>query len=71
MRDYTVISVEPDLLPQVLRELLAVAANPNLIEVTDDEHGRVIHAHPEVAEVWYQNAIRQQTTSASDGEDGS
>jgi hypothetical protein len=71
MRNYTVISVEPDLLPQVIRELLAVAADPNLIEVTDDEFGRVIHVHPEVAEVWYQNAITQQTTSASDGEDDS
>ena len=69
MQNYTVISVDPDLLPQVLRELLAVAADPGLVEVTDDEHGRVIHAHPQVAEVWYQKAISQQTTSASDGED--
>jgi hypothetical protein len=57
MKEYTVISVDSDLLPQVLRELFAVANNPDLVEVNESDHGRVIHAHPEVAETWYQQVV--------------
>jgi len=57
MKEYTVISVEPDLLPQVLRELFAIATNPDLVDVQESDYGRVIHAHPEVAEAWYQQAV--------------
>jgi hypothetical protein len=62
MKDYTVIAVDPDLLPQVLRELFAIATNPDLIEVNESDHGRVVHAHPEVAEAWYQQAVANGST---------
>lgn len=65
MRDYLVISVPADLLPQVLRDLLDLAADPNLVEVTDAEMGKVIHAHPQLAEAWYQkiNAPAKQVSA--------
>lgn len=53
MREYTTISVPPELLPQVLRQLFAIAADPNLVDVTDGPSGRLILVHPAVAEAWY------------------
>jgi hypothetical protein len=67
MKDYTVIAVDPDLLPQVLRELFAVATNPDLVEVNESDYGRVIHAHPEVAEVWYQQVVANGNKNADGG----
>jgi len=67
MKDYTVIAVDPDLLPQVLRELFALASNPDLIEVNESDHGRVIHAHPEVAETWYQKVVANGNKTADGG----
>jgi hypothetical protein len=58
---YTTIDVDPDLIGQVLRELLAMATDPNLVEVTDAEFGRVILAHPDLAEAWYQQALARET----------
>lgn len=54
MREYTVITVDQDLLPQVVGELLQFANDPNLVDVVLEASGRVIHAHPEVAEAWWQ-----------------
>lgn len=59
MREYTVINAPLDLLPQVVGELLSFAANPDLVDVVHGVNGREIHAHPEVAEAWFQ--ARQQT----------
>lgn len=55
MREYTTVVVPNDLLPQVVGELLQFATNPDLVEVVDGTAGREIHAHPEVAEAWYQH----------------
>ena len=57
MREYTEIIVEEALLPQVCRELLELAANPNLVEVVHGVVGRVILAHPDLAEAWYQKVM--------------
>lgn len=66
MREYTTISVDPiDLMPQVLRELLAIATDPNYVEVTDSELGRVIHAHPQVADAWYEAVLAKSNTDAA------
>jgi hypothetical protein len=54
MREYTEIIVEEDLLPQVVRELVAMATNQNHVEVTHGVSGRVILVHPDLAEQWYQ-----------------
>lgn len=54
MREYTVITVPQDLLPQIVGELLSFAANPDYVEVVDDVVGRVIHAHPQVADAWFE-----------------
>jgi hypothetical protein len=64
--DYTVIDVDPDLLPQVLRELFAMSTDPNFVEVTDAEKGRVILAHPDLAEAWYQKAVAKQIEEAAE-----
>jgi hypothetical protein len=61
--EYTTIDVDPDLLGQVLRELFAMATDPNLVEVTDAEFGRVILVHPELAEAWYQKAVAKEQES--------
>ena len=53
MHDYVVIIPESDLLVQVLKELLALTPNPNDVEVTDGETGRVIHARSWLADRWY------------------
>ena len=58
MHKYTVVHAPQDLLPQVVGELLSFAANPDLVDVVHGAHGREIHAHPDVAEAWYQ--ARQQ-----------
>lgn len=59
MREHTVITVPADLLPEVLRQLLEIATDPNLVEVADEERGRVIRAHPDVAEAWYQAKVAE------------
>lgn len=53
MREYVVINVPQDLLPQITGELLHFAADPNFVDVVHEASGRVIHAHPEVADAWY------------------
>lgn len=54
MREYTVITVPQDLLPQIVGELLSFASNPDYVEVVDGVVGRVIHAHPQVADAWFE-----------------
>lgn len=58
MQEYTIITVPADLLPQIVGELLQFAVNPDHVDVFHGVHGREIHAHPEVANAWYQ--ARQQ-----------
>lgn len=53
MREYTEIIVDEGLLPQVVRELVALAENQNHVEVVHGTVGRVILVHPKLAEVWY------------------
>ncbi len=81
MHHYTEITVEEDLLPQIVRELLELAEDPNHVDVTHGTHGRVILAHSALAEKWYLaatssrnehdgvEALRDTKTSASDGEE--
>jgi hypothetical protein len=64
MIEKTVIIVEDqDLMPQILRELLAYAARPDLVEVVHGDGGQEIWAHPDVAEAWYQST--QKPSSAN------
>lgn len=70
MREYTEIVVEDDdLLPQILRELLALAAKPDYVDVVQGERGRVIHAHPDIADAWYEKFVLATTSASPDGEE--
>jgi hypothetical protein len=66
MRNWTEIMVDEDLLIPVLRELLAVATNPNNVDVVHGTTGRVILAHVDVAEAWYQATLKK-----NQGDEGS
>lgn len=59
MPEFTEIVVEEGLLPQIVRELLAMTDNPNYVEVVHGTVGRVILAHPELAEAWYQKVTKE------------
>ena len=59
MREYTEIIVEESLLPQVVRELLEMATDPNYVEVSYGATGRVVLAHTELAEAWYQKHLAE------------
>ena len=69
MRDYTEITVEEILLPQVVRELLEMAAHPNYVEVSYGATGRVVLAHTELAEAWYQKHLAEDENSVQRDED--
>jgi hypothetical protein len=71
MREFAEVFVEDDdLLPQVLRELLALATSSDYVDVVHGPKGRVIQVHPDIAEAWYQQQLDTAKTSASlDGED--
>lgn len=51
---YVEVRVPRDLLPDVVREILSFAIDPNHVEVVHGDIGQVIMVHPELAEVWYQ-----------------
>lgn len=68
MREYVVIAVPQDLLPQVTGEVLSFAADANLVEVVHEGAGQVLHVHPEVAEAWFQ--ARKKVESESEAEPG-
>lgn len=53
MDEYVVITVPEDLLPQIVRELLGFAVNPDHVVVAHDTYGQTIHAHPAVADAWF------------------
>ena len=55
--EFTEIWVEEDLLPQVIRELTELAEDQNHVEVTHGVSGRVVLAHPVLAEIWYQKVM--------------
>ena len=54
------ISVPADLLPPVVRELLAIASDANQVSVSTGETGPIILVHPDVAEVWYQKVATEK-----------
>lgn len=68
MREYTTISVPPELLPQVLRQLFTIAADPNLVDVNDGPSGRLIRVHPAVAEAWYSQLMTTPAAEAPEPE---
>lgn len=55
--EFTEIWVEESLLPQVIRELTELAEDQNHVEVTHGVAGRVVLAHPVLAEIWYQKVM--------------
>lgn len=59
MREWVEIAVDEDLLVQVTRELLDLAANPNDVEIVHGTTGRVILADVHLAEAWYQLRLNQ------------
>lgn len=65
MRDWTEIVVDEDLLAPVVRELLALATDPNHVEVVYGTTGRVILADVELAEIWYQSTLKAQPSADS------
>lgn len=60
MREWTEIDVEEDLLVQVVQELLALAADPNHVEVVYGTTGRVILAEVHLAEHWYLERLKKE-----------
>jgi hypothetical protein len=54
VREYVVVKVPAELLPQVTRELLSFTFKPDLVQVVHGDVGQEIHVHPEVAEAWFQ-----------------
>jgi hypothetical protein len=61
MRDtYVRILVEEGLLPQVVRELLALSTDANYVDVVDGDNGRMILAHPEVADAWFEAVTKDE-----------
>lgn len=67
--DYVEIHVDPDLLTQVLRELLALSTDPNYVEVADGDNGRIILAHQEVANEWFDIVNRPEPLDADEFEE--
>lgn len=55
MKDYVVISVEQDLLPDVLANILSFTTDANKVEVVHGPAGRLIHVDPLVADAWYRS----------------
>lgn len=60
MNEWVEIAVDEDLLVQVVRELLALATNPNHVEVVYGTAGRVILCEVHLADAWYQLRLSQQ-----------
>ena len=60
MREWTEITVDEDLLPSVVRELLDMAVNPNQVEVVHATNGRAILAEVHLAEHWYQERLKRE-----------
>lgn len=58
MGEWVTITVDEDLLVQVVRELLDMATNPNHVEVVHAESGRVILVEAHLAEHWYQEQLK-------------
>jgi hypothetical protein len=64
MREWTEIVVDEDLIIPVVKELLALAINPNHVEVVYGTTGRVILADVDLAEEWYQSTLKSKSDSA-------
>lgn len=52
MREYITVVVDQDLLPQVAREILSLADDPNQVEVTHGDNGQVLLVEPDLADRW-------------------
>lgn len=59
MQNWTEITVDDDLLVPVLKELLALAIDPNHVEVSNGASGRVILVDVDLAEIWYQHMLKK------------
>lgn len=59
------ITVDEDLLVPVLQELLAMAVNPNQVNVVHGKTGRVILAEAHLADHWYQERMAQHKVVAT------
>lgn len=68
MTETTQIFVEPDLLPQVLRELFEYTANPDDVVVTDGDNGRVVIVPLGLAERWFASRPQYDTVFADEDE---
>jgi hypothetical protein len=53
MQEYVTIVVDQDLLVQITKEILALAEDPNHVEVTHGTNGQVLLVHPRLADRWY------------------
>lgn len=60
MREWVEIHVDEDLIVDVVRELLALAADPNHVEITYGTAGRVILAEVHLADIWYQMRVAKE-----------
>lgn len=60
MREWTEITVDEDLLIPVVQELLAMAMDPNHVEVVYGVTGRVILAEVHLAEHWYLERLKRE-----------
>jgi hypothetical protein len=72
MKEWAEINVGEDLLVQVVRELLDLAADPNQVEVVYGTTGRVILAEVHLADAWYQDQLAKDkgaTESATEEAD--
>lgn len=66
LKDYVEISVQPDLLPQVARELLALAADPNHVHSSTGESGPVLLVHPTLAEAWFKTVANEEVEDSTE-----
>ena len=68
LKDYVEISVQPDLLPQVARDLLALAADPNHVHSSTGEFGPVLLVHPALAEAWFKTVANEEVEGSIEPE---
>lgn len=68
MSEWVEITVDEELLVQVVRELLNMAVNPNHVEVVYGTAGRVILAEVHLAEHWYQERLKVQPNDDGSGQ---
>lgn len=55
----TEIYVDVDLLPQITRELLALTTNPDDVQITDGDSGKVLLVDTDLANLWYSTVFNE------------